>query len=231
MALQARNGELLQGVGIELLWLGYRSSPGLVNRMEPLNIPAMDTDRKQDDRIAAHLGRNIRTLREARGLTQQQMARASGVPRPTWANLESGSANPTLAVLVKVANALQVRVEELIGPPQASVKFYAADALPIRQRGQVTVRKLLPEAIPGLEIERLEFPPGGHMTGVPHTPGTREYLTCESGEVELTAAGEKWRLRPGELVVFRGDQKHGYRNISRGQTIAYSVVAFAPVAS
>lgn len=183
-----------------------------------------------DEKMADNLGRNVRKLREARGLTQQQMARASGVPRPTWANLESGSANPTLSVLVKVANALQVRVEELIGPPKASARFYKADELPVRRRGKVVVRKLLPEAIPGLEIERMEFPPGSQMTGVPHTPGTREYFTCESGEVELSAAGTSWRLVPGELVVFRGDQKHGYRNPGRTLAIAYSVVAFAPAA-
>jgi transcriptional regulator with XRE-family HTH domain len=186
--------------------------------------------RDMDEQIASNLGSNIRQLREARGLTQQQMARISGVPRPTWANLESGSANPTLSILVKVANALQVRVEELISPPRASAKFYTADLLPVRRRGQVVVRKLLPEPIPGLDIERMELAPGSHMTGVPHTPGTREYLTCESGEIELTASGTSWKLKPGELVVFRGDQKHSYRNVSRGLTIAYSVVSFAPVA-
>jgi XRE family transcriptional regulator, regulator of sulfur utilization len=183
------------------------------------------------EQVASNLGNNIRGLREARGLTQQQMARLAGVPRPTWANLESGTANPTLAVLIKVANALHVRLEELIGPPRASVRFYTADELPVRRRGQVVVRKLLPESIPGLEIERMELPPGSQMTGVPHTPGTREYLTCESGEVELTAAGDAWRLGPGELVVFRGDQKHGYRNPGRVRAVAYSVVAFAPVAT
>src|SRR5205814_6070319 len=66
-----------------------------------------------DDRpgTAAHLGRNIQTLREARGRTQEQIARVAGIPRATWANLESGAANPTLAVLIKVAQALQVRLE------------------------------------------------------------------------------------------------------------------------
>lgn len=183
-----------------------------------------------DDNVAHNLAHNIRKLREARGLTQQQIARAADVPRPTWANLESGSANPTLSVLIKVATALQVRVEELIGPPKPDTKFYTPEELPVRRRGKVTVRKLLPDPIPGLEIERLELPPGAHMAGVPHTPGTREYLTCESGEIELSAAGSAWTLRPGELVVFRGDQKHGYRNPSREVTIAYSVVAFAPAA-
>jgi quercetin dioxygenase-like cupin family protein len=68
------------------------------------------------------------------------------------------------------------------------------------------------------------------MTGIPHTPGTREYLTCESGQVELTESGRSWTLSPGDVVVFRGDQKHGYRNPGRARAVAYSVVALAPVA-
>ena len=99
-----------------------------------------------------------------------------------------------------------------------------------RRRGSVTLRRLLPESIAGLELERMELPPGAAMAGVPHTPGTREYLTCERGRIELSAGGESWLLEPGDVVVFRGDQKHGYRNAGSGVTIAYSVVAFAPVA-
>jgi XRE family transcriptional regulator, regulator of sulfur utilization len=181
-----------------------------------------------DDPVATHLADNIRALREARGVTQQTMARVAGIPRPTWTNLESGGANPTLAVLVKVAAALQVRVEELIGPPKASARLYPADQLPTRTRAGVTVRKLLPDPIPGLEIERLHLPPGANMTGVPHTAGTREYLTCERGTIELSASGESWTLTPGAVVVFRGDQKHGYRNKGRTEAIAYSLIAFAP---
>jgi XRE family transcriptional regulator, regulator of sulfur utilization len=181
------------------------------------------------DQASFHLASNIRTLRETRGLTQQQMAKLTGVPRATWANLESGAANPTLGVLVRVAAALQIRIEELIGPPKASVRFYRAQDLPVRSRGSVSVRKLLPDALAGFEIERMEFPVGASMVGVPHTPGTREYLTCEIGVVQLTAAGKNWQLRAGELVVFRGDQRHSYRNLGAVVAIAYSVVAFAPV--
>jgi quercetin dioxygenase-like cupin family protein len=65
------------------------------------------------------------------------------------------------------------------------------------------------------------------MSGVPHLPGTREYLTCEVGEIELAAAGERWRLAAGDVVVFRGDQKHGYRNLGRRRAVAYSVIALA----
>lgn len=178
---------------------------------------------------AAHLGRNIQALREARGQTQQQIARLAGVPRATWANLESGAANPTLAVLVKVAQALQVRLEELIEPPRRMGRLYKADTLPARTRGTITIRKLLPETIAGLEIERMELPAGSSMAGVPHTTGTREYLTCERGRIELGAGGASWTLDAGDVVVFRGDQKHGYRNVGGTTAIAYSVIAFAPV--
>ncbi len=181
--------------------------------------------------VADNLARNIRQLREARGLTQQQMARSSGVPRPTWANLESGAANPTLAVLIKAASALQVSVEELIAPPRASARFFPAATIKVKQRGMVLVRKLLPEPIAGMEIDRMDLPPGASMAGVPHTPGTREYLTCEIGVIELSESGQVWRLEPGDVVVFRGDQKHGYRNPGRVRTVAYSVVALAPVAT
>jgi XRE family transcriptional regulator, regulator of sulfur utilization len=55
-----------------------------------------------NERIGANLADNLRALREARGLSQQQIAEIAGVPRPTWAHLESGAANPTVAVLVRV---------------------------------------------------------------------------------------------------------------------------------
>lgn len=182
------------------------------------------------DNVSSNLGHNIKKLREARGLTQQQLAKISGVPRPTWANLETGAANPTLAVLVKVAAALQVSIEELIGPPRASCRFYAADSLPKKLRGNASVGKILPDKVPGLDIDRMELAPGAAFRGVPHTAGTREYLTCELGEIELQVGGESWRLRPGDVVVFRGDQSHGYHNPTRGRAVAYSVVALAPAA-
>lgn len=178
-----------------------------------------------------HLADNIKAVREARGLSQQQIARAAGVPRATWTHLESGAANPTLALLIKVANVLQVRVDELLAAPPKAARLLRAAELPVKQRGQVTVRRLLPETLPGLELERMLLPPGARMAGVPHTPGTREYLTCERGAVELTVAGERYLLGEGDVVSFRGDQRHGYHNPRSTLAVAYSVIAFAPVSS
>ena len=181
------------------------------------------------DETAAHLAANAKRLREARGLSQQQMARLSGIPRPTWASLESGGANPTLAVLRRAAAALQVSIEELIGPPRTAARLFPAAEVPVRRRQGAALRPLLPESIPGLDIARMELAPDGHLSGIPHTPGTREYLTCELGRIELVASGERWQLGPGDALVFRGDQRHSYRNLdSKRPAVAISVVCFAP---
>jgi XRE family transcriptional regulator, regulator of sulfur utilization len=177
--------------------------------------------------VAAHLGRNIRQLREARGLTQQQMAKLADVPRATWANLESGEANPTLAVLHRVASAFQVTLEELVATPRPGIAFYARGTLPEKLRGNAKLRKLLPDAIPGMEMDRIELPPKSTLVGVPHTPGTREYLTCERGQIVLVAAGERWEVEHGDVVAFRGDQRHSYTNSTASPAIGYSVVVLA----
>src|SRR5258708_3933432 len=124
-----------------------------------------------DSDVGSRLAGNVAQLREARGLTQHQMARLAGVPRATWAHLESGHANPTLAVLNRAAGALQVTIEELIRAPRSAVKHYPASALPVRTRGVVAIRKLLPDPIPGMEIDRMELPPGARVNGVPHVSG------------------------------------------------------------
>jgi transcriptional regulator with XRE-family HTH domain len=178
--------------------------------------------------VAGRLGKNIRQLRTTRGLTQQQMSRLSGLPRATWANLESGEANPTLQVLHRVALALQVSIEELIAMPKASARLYPRGTLPTRQRGSVELRSLLPDPIAGMVIERMEFSPRAQLVGVPHTAGTREYLTCERGSIVLTASGETWRLDAGDVVVFRGDQRHAYTNPNASFAVGYSVVVLAP---
>jgi transcriptional regulator with XRE-family HTH domain len=181
------------------------------------------------DPLAERLSGNVKQLRLTRGLTQKQMAKLSGLPRATWANLESGSANPTLSVLHRVASALQVPLEELVATPRADAKLYPMGSLPSRLRGPVSVRSLLPDKVPGMQIERMELPAGARLTGVPHTPGTREYLTCEAGEITLVAAGETFLLRPGDVVVFRGDQRHSYSNAARSVAVGYSVVMFEPI--
>jgi quercetin dioxygenase-like cupin family protein len=125
--------------------------------------------------------------------------------------------------------AFQVSLEEIVAEPRASAKLYRCGSLPTRLRGAVQVSSLLPDKVPGMQIERLELPPGARMVGVPHTAGTREYLSCESGQLELVASGESFSMEPGDVVVFRGDQRHSYVNRGRKVAVGYSVVMLRPI--
>ncbi|HEU0203694.1 MAG TPA: helix-turn-helix transcriptional regulator, partial [Burkholderiaceae bacterium] len=124
-----------------------------------------------DAELGTRVAANVKQLREARGLSQEQMAKIAGLPRATWTHLESGAANPTLAVLHRAAAALQVTIEELLATPHVGGELFRREALRTRTQGQARVRRLLPHAIPGMEMDRIELPPGGRMPGVPHTPG------------------------------------------------------------
>lgn len=178
--------------------------------------------------IKRNLAENSRRLRESRNMSQQQIADLSGIPRPTWASLETGTANPTLSVLSKAAGALSVSIEELIGAPRNEFEFISADRIQERRRQGARLRALVPEPLPGLEISRMELEPGGRMVGVPHTLGTREYLTCERGKIELIAGGAHHLLAEGDMLIFRGDQRHSYLNPdSRRIAVAVTVVCFA----
>ena len=60
------------------------------------------------------LGQKIRSLRMAKGLSQQQMADLMFVTRKTISNWEAGTRMPDLAMLSRLAKALDVRTFELL---------------------------------------------------------------------------------------------------------------------
>src|SRR4051812_29758781 len=109
--------------------------------------------------LSANLANNLVALREKRGLTQSALAKLSGVPRSTVANLESGDGNPSLQNLARISGSLQVSLEELIARPRASCKLVRAADIPARRRGQkaAVIYRLLPDPIPGMEIDRMEL--------------------------------------------------------------------------
>ena len=62
-----------------------------------------------------NLSKNIKRLREAKGLSQEKLARLADVANNTLIKMETGeNKNPTLETLKKVAKALEVSVDDLI---------------------------------------------------------------------------------------------------------------------
>ena len=64
----------------------------------------------------SNIQKTLRKLREAKGLSQEKLARLANVANNTIIKIEAGkNQNPTLATLKKIAGALDVSIEELIG--------------------------------------------------------------------------------------------------------------------
>ena len=167
----------------------------------------------EPDQVMAHLARNLSTLRHTRALTQEALAKAAGLPRSTIANLDSGDANPSLTVLLKVAGALGVPLDELIAAPRAKVRKWAASDVETQNRGHgVTMRALVPEPVPEEMLTVMDFAPNAALRGTPHLPGTREYFTCLAGTVTIAVAGDRFALAPGEVLAFPGNLPHAYQN-------------------
>ena len=67
-----------------------------------------------ETQILRQLAERIKTLREARGWTQEQLAERAAMQRSYLADLELGRRNPSVRTLVKVANAFGIAVAELL---------------------------------------------------------------------------------------------------------------------
>ena len=80
------------------------------------------TERESDGVV---FGRRLRELRVARGLTQQQLAAMIESNHPFISNMERGLTLPGLAMLVRLAGALDCRIVDLVGVLDESRTFAA----------------------------------------------------------------------------------------------------------
>ena len=180
--------------------------------------------------LSVFLAKNLIALRRQRGLSQGQLAKIAGIPRSTLTHLESGEGNPSLQLLAKVTAGMQVSIEELLSRPRASCKLIKSSDVPRQNRGQglAVLFKLLPDLIPGMELDRLELLPGARMGGVPHVPNSKEYSVCIRGVVQIAVGGIKYNLQEGDVLAFPGDQAHSYFNLGSSKSACISVVVIAP---
>ena len=69
---------------------------------------------KRDKRTLNAFGRNLRRLRNAKGLSQEALEFDSGLSKNVVGNLERGEANPTLTTIKALAKALGISPKELV---------------------------------------------------------------------------------------------------------------------
>lgn len=66
------------------------------------------------EKLKIELGKRIINLREKKGWSQSDLARACNKDRQAIEKLENGKVNPTLYTLLEIANALEVSLPELV---------------------------------------------------------------------------------------------------------------------
>ena len=63
----------------------------------------------------SEIGKNIKKIRQEKGISQDRLSKRADLALNTIVNIESGeSPNPTVETLQKIANALEVSIEELL---------------------------------------------------------------------------------------------------------------------
>ena len=180
------------------------------------------------DKVARNLSQNVISLRNKRRLSQASLAKLAGVKRSSVTVIESGSANPTLAMLMKLSLALQISIDELLSPPTVECKHILAKDVPIAKKSKngVILRKLLPDKIPATEIDEINLEKGSVLIGVPHVEGTKEYFTCIYGKIIIRVLEHQYLLQKGDVLVFPGGMPHSYKNAGTKKAQGISVVFF-----
>jgi putative molybdopterin biosynthesis protein len=80
-------------------------------------------------------GTGLRLARQARGFSQQQVARMAGISRQAVSAVESGISDPSLRVALALAHALGMTVEELFGPGSPAPLVAASPLAPLGNAG------------------------------------------------------------------------------------------------
>jgi transcriptional regulator with XRE-family HTH domain len=198
------------------------------------------TSSQKPESAGACLASNMKQLRKGLSLSQEQLSERSGVPRSTIASLERGEGNPTLQVLMGIAQGLGVTIADLLlqREPRAELHSHGSHgrmSYPRHcpregiQNGIVETLRLTPEQARYLVIEELTLEGNEHVVSAPHASGTEEYFFLVEGSCEVEVSGEVFKLSQGDLLRFDGDQKHFYRGISSGRRArGFAVVVQTP---
>ena len=171
------------------------------------------------EQLAGDLGRNVRRLRQRRNLTLENLAERAAVAKGTVIAVEQGRANPNIATLCRLADALGVGVSTLIeaevGP---RVRVKRAEETPALWHGDSGGRGLFlmgtdpPDVV---ELWDWTMEPGETFTGGPHPSGSYEILSVLVGELAVTVGDQEHRLGVGDSILFDADGEHTYANPGR----------------
>jgi DNA-binding XRE family transcriptional regulator len=164
--------------------------------------------------VARSIAVGVRAGRAARGWTLDELAGRSGVSRRMIVQIEQGQANPSIAILLRISDALGVGLPQLTAVAEApALHVVRAGSAPMLWRGQhgghaqLVVGSHPPDV---LELWDWTLHPGDAHASEAHSRGTIEQLLVVHGEVELEVDGQRIVLLEGDAAAFSGDRPHCY---------------------
>ena len=153
--------------------------------------------------MGPEIGRRLRELRAARGLSLTELARRADVGKGTLSEIETGKRNPTVETLYAVCRPLDVPISALLGEERGS------DG--VAEGGMRTVLlsvRRLPHAT--VEVFRLEFPAGADHTSPGHGAGVAEHLTVVAGALRVGPLDAEVDVAAGATHTWDSSAAHRY---------------------
>ncbi|MFF9403091.1 helix-turn-helix domain-containing protein [Streptomyces sp. NPDC014744] len=145
----------------------------------------------------AQVGSRLRRIRAQRGVSLSALAEATGISKSTLSRLESGQRRPSLELLLPIAQAHQVPLDELVGAPE--VGDPRVRCKPRVHRGRTVIP--LSTQPGGLQAWK-SIIPAEHNRPEPVTHEGHEWLYVLSGRVRLILADHDLIMEPGEAAEF-----------------------------
>lgn len=176
-------------------------------------------------------GGRLRAARAARRLTLEQLSQLAGVSKAMLSQIEQDKVNPTVAVMLKIAAALQVSMDELIDIPTRSNVIRIIPASEERYtflaEPDCTIRTLSPLNLEkNIEFYRVTLERGAELASEPHFPGTEEFLYVNRGRVRVATGQQETGLGRGDAIHYRADVPHCIANTGRTRVEAYMIVHY-----
>ena len=177
------------------------------------------------------LGSQLRRYRSARGLTLEQLSQAAGVSSAMLSQIEQEKINPTVAIMLKISDALDVGISELIDD---SAKRNILRLIPVndehytfRKDNLCEIRTLSPLNLEkNIEFYRLLLEVKGELHSESHFLGTEEFLYAAKGRFTVTSGEESAGLSKGDSIHYRADIPHTIQNVGKGQAEAFLIVRY-----
>lgn len=161
------------------------------------------------------LGGRLRSLRQKRHLSLDQVAQASGVSRSTISKIELGQVVPGTAILAKLVETLGTSFAAIMSTESVgeTVVLRSQDQPVLRDETTGFTRRCIAPILPsrGLDWVLNDLPPGQSTgTFVPHRIGVEEYIYVLSGRLHATLGQEDHVLEQGDALYFQAHIPHTF---------------------